>query len=181
MRNAMFFGFSLVLLFATLTAQAAKPKPPTSLLDGAAWKYSIDKGKTWSAEPPVVKPGKRANIIARIHFDVKDPQKCTILELRRSTVGSSVPSYRLNGIKLKGPLEGMRYRVIPAIPVKLLKAGKNTLNARFRIINRPRRGKKRTDQTARMTTELRDLTPAHLQFDIEPVLGAFGKDYFTVT
>ncbi len=181
MRNVMFFGFSLVLLFAPLAAKAADPKPPTSLMDGAVWKYSIDSGKTWSTKSPVVKPGTRANIIARIQFDVKDPKKCTILELRRSTVGGSVPSYRLNGMKLKGPLEGMRYRRIPAIPVKLLKAGKNTLNARFNIRNKPRRGRKGTDKTVRMTTELRDLTPAHLEFDIEPVLGAFGKDYFTVT
>ena len=180
-RRPFLVGMVFILLCESAIHAEQRVLPPKDLLAGATWEYSINDGETFSAAPPTVSPGKSATIVARIPFTVKTPPACTNLELSRLNFRRSDPVYKLNGTKLKGPLEGMRYRTIPAIEPSLLRGGQNTLTARLEVANKkPGRGRGQ-DVTVRLQPALLALTAKHLKFDIEPVLGAFGPGFFTIT
>jgi len=185
LKKLAWFAFGLlmvVLVQAAAVAADQKPvPPPVDLLAGAKWQYSTDDGKSWSDKPPVVAVGEKKTILGRIIFTAKTPSTCTCLELAGLNVGKFLPAHRLNDNPLAGPLEGMLYRTIPAIPVKLLKEGPNALTARLLVhVKKPKRGEGKP-VTVRFQPKLLALTPEHLKFDIEPVLGAAGPDFFTLT
>ena len=180
-RRSLLVGMVFILLCESGIHAEQQVLPPKDLLTGAAWEYSIDNGETFSAAPPTVSPGKSAMIVARVSFIVKKPPVCTHLELSRLNFRQSEPIYELNGTKLKGPLEGMRYRTIPAIEPSLLRPGQNTLTARLKVVNKKPRSGRGRDVTVRLQPALLALKAKHLKFDIEPVLGAFGPGFFTIT
>lgn len=166
------------------------PAGPVNLLADAAWEYSTDGGKTFSQQSPVVPAGKKVKIVARTFFDLPDGglfgelepgehHSWSVLELTHGLSYSWKPVFELNGKAVKGPLDGMFYRTIPAIDAALLREGKkNVLTAGFTVHNR-RRGKK--DISAAVKMSLAALVAEDLKIQTGPILGAFGDDYFSVT
>jgi len=179
--------FALVLLTTIALsppATSAEPDPttaPADLLNGAEWEYSLDGGKTFEAVPPVIKAEATAEVLARLEFSAEGPGDFVCLELRNCRTGRFAPRYALNGTDIRGPMKGMSYRTIRTIEAKLLRKGKNTLTASLSVSNKARRGRKAKDVTIRLAPALSGLKVTHLKLDIGPVLGAFGKGYFTIT
>ena len=158
---------------------AAKPPPPKNLLAGATWEYSTNNGKTFSQTPPAPLPQSatnKVNVLARITFTTKQQPKnekpfvCLQLHNAASPNVTS-PKYRLNNAPLFGPLPRVHYRDIPAIPATYLAKKPpftNTLTATYPLLP----GRKTTIQPA-----LLGMRPAHLTFDITPIVGSFGPDH----
>ncbi len=187
-RRSLLVGMVFILLCESAIHAEQQVLPPRNLLAGVAWEYSIDNGETFSETPPIVSPGNSATIVAKVSFAVKKLPVCTYLELSRLNFRETVymrgvvTGGELNGAKLKGPLEGMWYRAIPAIEPSLLSPGQNTLTVRLKVINEKPRSRRGLDMTVRLQpAALLALTAKHLKFDIEPVLGAFGPGFFTIT
>ncbi|MCK4602515.1 MAG: metallophosphoesterase, partial [Phycisphaerae bacterium] len=172
-----------LLLIVTLSACAPAPcramdgtVQPTDLLQSAQWCYSTDGGKTFSTTPPTVPAESVIRVIARTEFIVDDPSSYVVLELTHGVPRRHRASFTLNGKEVQGPLDGMFYRTIPAIDAKLLKKGKNVLTA---DISCPRHKAKEFKLPLKMS--LAALKGIHLNIQTGPILGAIGKDYFTVT
>jgi hypothetical protein len=163
LKRLAWFAFGLVailLVQAAAVAAGQKPVPPAAdLLAGAKWQYSTDDGKNWGDAPPVVAVGEKKTVLGKTTSTTKALSACIYLELAGLNVGKFLPAYRLNDNPLAGPLTGMLYRTIPAIPTKLLKKGPNALTARLLVHNRkPRRGAGKP-VTVRFKPKLLALTP----------------------
>lgn len=152
-------------------------KPPVDLLAGAKWQYSVD-GKNWTKKLYSVSVGKKKTVLGKLRFVVQDTSQYTCLELAKFNTRQR---YYLNGTRLTGPLKKMRYKTFGAILAKLLRKGSNTLTTRQTVHNKkPKKGMGKP-RAVRFKPILRGMKPEHLKFDIKPILGAFGPDYFTVT
>ncbi|MHB1033780.1 MAG: metallophosphoesterase family protein [Pirellulales bacterium] len=114
------------------SAESAAPNKPLDLLREAKWEYSIDGGKTFAAAPAV---GVESNgkIVARTDFDAPDAAAYIVLELTPGADFKPEAKFTLNGRAVKGPLDKMQYRTIPAIDPGMLVKGKNTLTATFNL------------------------------------------------
>ena len=163
------------------TRPATRPAEPVNLLQGSTWLYSTDGGKTFSKDPPVAPAGKSVSFIARAEFDAAEPSQYVVLEFTPNLPPALKATFTLNDQEIKGPLAGMSYRTIPAIGARMLNRGRNVLAA---AITAPsvgtRRGKPR-DAALSLNVSLAGLRAGHLKIQTGPILGAFGKDYFTVT
>ena len=90
----------------------------------------------------------------------------------------------LNGKQITPPLEGMRYKTIPAIDPGALLKGKNVLTTEITPRNR-RKKKQKTPPSSNLPFQLKmhlkGLIASDLKLQTGPILGTFGEDYFTVT
>ena len=173
----------LSLFFVSVSAYAqttrpSKPTEPIDLLTGAKWSYSLDGGKTFSATPPTIKARTTVHIQARTEFDVADTAGLVVLELTPNlpTRSRHYLKFFLNDKQIKPQMEGMNYKTYRAIDAKMLKAGKNILSAKIRLRNQS----KDKDYQLKIAMRLAALKAEHLKIQTGPILGAFGKDYFTV-
>jgi hypothetical protein len=194
MKNMRWKHLILVFLISAPAAGAAPEAPhsapkhgdllltePANLLEGAKWLYSIDGGKTFSDKPVDIPTEKTVAFRARTVFTVDDPSQFVVLELTHGLTRKCEISLTLNGRAIKGPLEGMFYRTIPAIDAKWLKKGSNTLQADATVPNKSSRRREAKDIKFTLEMSLAALEPRHLRFQTGPMLGAIGEDYFTVT
>jgi len=155
-----------------------------NLLAGAKWQYSLDRGQTWTRMPPLICGGERKAVYVRASFHVDDPCDFAFLELTHGVVPSQRSLFYLNGRRLPVPMEGMRYRAIPAIPAEMLKPGKNTLIGKIGFDNRPPAGqpdRQMPSYTVALSRQLLALTDADLKIASGPVLGAMEQASFTLT
>ncbi|MCK4625803.1 MAG: metallophosphoesterase [Phycisphaerae bacterium] len=181
MKRGLIFGLlSLSFVSASVCAQTTQPAEPKDLLVSAKWTYSLDGGKTFSPTPPTIKAETTAEVLARTEFEVSDTAGFVVLELTHGLTGGRV-KFSLNGSEVKGPMKGMYYKTIPAIDAKLLKKGKNVLSVDIAIKNVSTRRRKAKDIQLKIAMRLAALKAEHLRIQTGPILGAFGKDYFTVT
>ena len=165
-------------------APEARAEAPKNLLAGAKWEYSTDRGETWAPRPPIVRGGRVAVIYARTGFRVADASTFATLELTHGVPAGQRMHFFLNGQRVPVPLKGMRYKTIHAVPPKLLKRGANELTAKIGFDNRPPESKPdlvMPDAKVALATDLAALEDRHLRIHSGPVLGAVGRDYFTVT
>ena len=89
-------GVRKIWFFLMLLAVAVVPvglvvaaEPPVDLLAGSVWQYSTDGGGTFSPERATVKPGQKAEVIARIEFTCAKPDELADL-LGESTAAAVV-------------------------------------------------------------------------------------------
>ncbi len=154
---------------ASSTASASKA---TDLLAGAKWQFSADGGKTFTDAQT---KAQGDTVLARAEFNVADPAVFGYLELAHTISMGTEFGFKLNDKPVAGPLEGMFYRVIPAIDANLLKKGANTLTAEVFL------GGAAAVIIGPGMAQLRGLTDKDLAIQTGPMLGAFGDDYFSVT
>ena len=126
-RFSLIVCLSVLLLSRPATAAEGSANPPVDLLEGAVWQYSTDGGKDFSPQPPTVPAETTARIIARTSFAVADPSPYAVLELTHGIELRHKTRFTLNGREIKGPMDGMVYRTIPAIDANRLESGKNVL------------------------------------------------------
>ncbi|MCD4699173.1 MAG: metallophosphoesterase [Phycisphaerae bacterium] len=177
---------SLFVVSASACAQTTRPAGPTkpvNLLAGAKWVCSADDGKAFSAESPSIKAETTTNITARTEFNVADTAGLVVLELTPNlpTRSQHYLKFFLNGEQIIPPMEGMNYKTIPAIDAKMLRKGRNTLTAKITLKNLSSRRRKAEDYQLDIDMRLAALKAEHLQLQTGPILGAIGKDYFTLT
>ncbi len=153
----------------------------SQLLADAKWTYSTDGGKTFSPEAPTIKAKTTAAVLARTEFDVAEPSEFVVLELMHGLPMGYRVKYSLNGGEVKGPMKWMNYKTIPAIDAKLLKKGRNVLSAEIAVKNVSTRRRKAKDIQLKIAMRLAALKAEHLRIQTGPILGAIGKDYFTLT
>ena len=163
---------AIVCVFAASCAQASAPK---DLLSEGKVQYSLDGGSTFSATPPTLGAKSYPRVLMTAEFSVTDLADVLVLELTHGLPPGSRFRAQINGQPVPVPLPGMRYKMIPAIDVKLLKKGANTL-----VIKTSIRGASREKYTSE-GMRLLALKAEHLKIQTGPILGAFGEDYFTVT
>jgi len=166
-----------------------------SLLTGAAetievpvegWRYLEASGvpRSWpptpdlleylKKDPPVAPANASFNYIAQATFDVPSVPKAIALKLQANWPSGTRGTIWLNGKELSGPIEGMLYRNIPALDAKLLRTGANTLQVRASIRAR------RETPIPPFRMRIVAMTGDDLSFDVPPILGAAGDDFFTV-
>jgi len=171
----------LVLAIAPAALAQSAAAPP-DVLGRAAWEYSLDGGKTFAPRPPMLPPATKVHVLARATFTPRGPdwfadaRDYAALELHTGLAHSWPAIFRLNDRPIRPPLEGMIYRVIPAIDPHMLRDGPNVLAAEITAINGHSRPVS-LEFAPRLTG--RDATD--LQIRTGPILGAFGKDWLTVT
>ncbi len=174
----------LVLLPPAATAGLAADEPLVITAE-ARWKFSGDDGATWTSRPPVVPGGKRVTLLARTRFQVPDPAAAGYWALTHNLLPTRIKvDFQLNDRDVPAPLKGMYYKTVPGVEAGLLKKGENVLTANIRIDNRrPRRRRGRkvlADYNLPLPRNLPTLAAPKLKIQTGPILGAFGKDYFTV-
>jgi hypothetical protein len=157
---------ALLLTAGACALTSATAEPPENLLEGAAWRY----GDESEAGDGVA--------TAWTGFELDDPSALGGLELAHSLRPGGSPTFLLNGKEVTGPLEGMFYRAIPAIDPRLLKPGRNMLMVRYRPSADPDGGEA---WTMAGRAALLALTPEHLGFRTQPILGPVSADGFTLT
>ena len=167
----------LVLAAALMAAPLACTQAPADLLEGATWSYSVDGGKTFSAERPTVGSGEKVAIVATAEFDVADPAPIAGLTLTTGLSPWVGMDLSLNGESFAPPLEGMIYREIPGVDPALLVSGPNVLTMTFDIMNDHDQAK----PLPPMATTLTALKGENVAFRTGPALGYFDAEHFTVT
>jgi Icc-related predicted phosphoesterase len=155
------------------------------LLADSAWEFSTDGGATWSATPAIV-PGNTQQVVqVRACFVVDRLGDWAALELTHPFPTNCRTSLSVNGHDVPLPDPEMQYRTIPAIPPGLLAAGENQITLAIDVYNYP----PANDPTRVMKDiafkakpgRLAALEPRHTHIRTGPVLGPFGRDYFTVS
>ena len=101
------------------------------MLAGVKWQYSVDDGKTWTADPPALTKESKLTVHARTEFQAIDTKGLVCLELDGGGGNGQRVTRKLNGKPVPVPLADMEYRTIPAVPTNVLKAGKNILTLKF--------------------------------------------------
>ncbi|KKL10341.1 hypothetical protein LCGC14_2556800 [marine sediment metagenome] len=173
LRLNTFVGLTVALV--GLPARAERAEKP-NLLAKVSWQYSVDEGTIWSDEvPPLGKKGT-TTVDVRGRFDIPAATTGEYLALATGLRHGQTGSYRLNGQPVPQPLGDMIYRLIPGIPAGLLRRGANVLEAKVAYEVGMAGGRPLSVPTA-----LRFQRDADLKIQSGPVLGAFGRDFFTVT
>ncbi len=147
-----------------------------NMLAGAKWQYSVDRGKTWTADPPELTKESKLTIRARTEFQAIDTKGLVCLELDGGGGNGQRVTRKLNGKPVPVPLADMEYRTIPAIPTSVLKAGKNTLTLKFNY-----QGRRAGGRPLIMPKKFVGLTEKDLKIVTGPILGAVTNNSFTVT
>jgi len=167
--------------FAQTPAHAAAAQA-VDLLQGAAWHYSTDGGKSYSSQPPLVPSGKTMQVTVKAEFSVARMPNCSLLELRSAQKRPWDASFAMNGQEIAPPLKGMIYRTLPAVDARLLKQGANVVTALVKADNSGRTGQPPPpDEQFEFSATLIPVDVRNLRIQSGPILGAFGQDYFTVT
>ncbi len=162
-------------LAVVLLVAASSGLAQTNLLAGAKWQYSTD-GRTWAAQPPALDKSTQGSFLARCAFVAPDTSSLATLELDAGGGYGQRITHRLNGKAVPRPLQGMEYRTIPAIGPSAVKAGKNLLEVTIKY-----QGGKAQGAPLALPGKLLGLTDKDLKIVTGPVLGAFDKNFFTVT
>jgi hypothetical protein len=173
--------------------------PPDVKSEPAAvkWSYSADGGKTFSdAALAGVEQGKTQSIVARGVFSVAESARVAGILLRlngeRSVLctglrseltnrhwhfprGLESATVTLNGKPLGGPLAKTIYDWLPLDPGEHLLKGKNVLMIRGTFFNAA------DNEPAVFAPRMVIALPQVPQIKHGPVLGAIGKDYFSLT
>ena len=173
--------FALQRLAACLVL-AAPAAAAENLLADAKWQYSTDRGTTWSPTAPTAEAGAVTNVLAQTTFEAGDLSAYRFLELTHGMLPSAVSLIELNGQRVPVPLEAMRYRTVPAIPIRLLVEGVNRLHVRASYDNRSDNGEDRRAVALLVApARLMPIAPTELKFQTPPILGAVQGNYMTVT
>ena len=172
------------LATAPVTAQTAKIAPPRDLLKGAGWQFSVDGGE-FSDELPLVAADKSARITARSDFNVPAPRLFKLgdrLPYGSLTIRHDLPSpeITLNSGRVTGPLKGMFYSTIPGIDPKRIHTGKNRIMVSW-AVGKSRRKDTKPRSVGVPIISLLALQEEHLAFQTHPIVGACGKNFFSVT
>ncbi|MGC9453417.1 MAG: metallophosphoesterase family protein [Phycisphaerae bacterium] len=152
-----------VLLAAVTLALPASADEPRNLLHEAQWHVREESEGVMSAWTA---------------FELDDPSTIAGLELAHSLRPGGDPQFVLNGTELAGPIDGVFYRVIPAIDPARLKAGRNMLVLRYSPSAGAGGDAKSWSPEGQVA--LTALLSEHLGFRAGPMLGECGPDYFTV-
>lgn len=173
----------LSLTVPALAQQAATAAPGAlNLLDGAAWEFSSN-GESWGAQPADVAGGKVETRYARTRFKAQPVKEWVALELGHDVPPEHNISFQFNDQDVPLPLAGMSYKVIPAIPPALLKAGENVLVVKIAYDNKP---KLETDPppppiTPHIEGTLTPRQAGDVRLQTGPILGPAGPTWFTLT
>ena len=146
------------------------------MLAGAKWQYSVDGGKTWTADPPALTKESKLTIHARTEFQAIDTKGLVCLELDGGGGNGQRVTRKLNGKPVPVPLADMEYRTIPAIPTSVLKAGKTILTLEFDYLGRRAGGRPLI-----MPRKFVGLTEKDLKIVTGPIVGAVSNKSFSVT
>ncbi len=172
--------FVVLVLFCAPAVWGQSQVAPDDLLQGAAWEFSTDGGKTFGPQPPVIQSGQSLRIIARCRFNVRNPSRLAVLELTHNLRSADKATFSINGVKVKGPLPGMIYKTIPAIDAKVLKAAANELTIELVRKNHLSSRNRTKSEKFDLKVSIEPLSPDDLRIQTGPILGTAGKDYFTV-
>lgn len=178
------FGL-LCVLVASLPVCAWSQTADETVRPGIAaggWEWSADEGSTWAAAAPAVPGGQVKTLLARAAATVQPEKDWVAFELAHNVSPECKFAWTLNGQDVPLPLEGMVYKSIPAIPITLLKAGRNELQVKVTFDNKP---KSETDTPAPITPRIEaSIVPvkaADLKMVTGPILGAATPTSFSVT
>lgn len=189
------YQFSKTLCLVAITATTAfhssfseNSPEQKNLLAGSNRSISSSiKGKSspWGKTTSFKTDGKH-KISLRAEFIVDQPSEFVALAIKKS---HAINDITLNGSPVKAPFDGMNYRLIPGIPISMLKAGTNQLELTWYTNVKTKKNK----ETARISfspaqlsasdsnIELIALKAEDLAFQTGPVLGYAGEKFFTVT
>lgn len=146
--------------------------------------WALATEATRVAAPPD-EPGAAFRVEARRAFTVDDPARFDSLTF----VGSEDRRPELNGRTIPVPLEGMRYRTVPAVPVSLLQPGPNELTTGWDESESAAGARVEglryftgSGDTTRLRAKGRlfGQTAADARICTGPILGFAGPDFFTV-
>jgi hypothetical protein len=128
----------------------------------------------------------RLKVQARLSFDVAEPSSLASLTFVGATEGRPL----LNGRRIPLPVAGMKYRRVPAVPVKMLSAGPNALvrhwtvaeslaGARMAHVRHFRRSG--DDSKLSVCGKLLGLPAGAASIQTGPILTMVGSDFITLT
>jgi len=134
-------GFIVIFAISVFVPVFAGAAPSSvDLLKDAKRSVALVDNKTplvWQKVFVFEKAGKQ-DVTFRTVFQVDNPGQFVCLSLKKPL---HIKDLTLNGKKIPVPLEGMKYKTIPGIPVIMLKKGSNTLQATWTQKVVPRKGK----------------------------------------
>lgn len=197
---------TVALVSATLLAAlpaAAEEQPPAEVPPVAvAWSYSADSGITFKSDPlPAVELGRTIELSAEGEFTVDDPEALGAVTitlsgpaggmatLRDSELGKMgrfhcpllfEAQVRLNGQEASLALPGLAYDSFLLDGSKLVK-GKNVLSVKGLYCNLPRNLTGITGDPLVPGFIVKTVERQKLDFQLGPVLGVAGTNFFTVT
>lgn len=157
------------------------PMPPPGLLQGATWQYSMDGGASFSPLEPTIPAETTFVILAKTEFNVDDLPDAAAIQLTHTVPLRHPMVWRLNGQEIKVPLEGMWYRTIPGIDPQLLRKGRNVLTVEVTVRNVTTRTAYAWTITLGVSASLVPIKAEDLKVQTGPIVGAFGRDFVTVT
>jgi hypothetical protein len=165
-----------------VTAAPVTAIKAANLLADAVWEYSGDGGESWTRTPPTIRGGTIGQVLARASFTVGGTRDVVCLAFGHALPQrQSRTSCLLNDQPFTPPLDGMYYKLIPGIPVNMLKPGRNSMLMRTIVDNRPTKDKKNPgDIHAEIHGKLLAMTAGDLRFQTTPILGEFGDDHITL-
>ena len=161
---------------ASVTSKASASG--VDILAGQNWQYSVDGGKTFGSTAPTLSPASGVAFTARVEFQVDQPEPFVTLQLSHGMNPAwKNMVFRLNGQPITLPVAGMQYKTIPGIDARLLQTGKNVLQVEIPSV---RAELKISEQPYPARPALLALKPQDLRAEINPVLGQFDAQHFTV-
>jgi len=169
----------LVVCVSVSQSHGEKAERPVDLLRDAQISFSLvraGQAGPWEKDVTVSEKGKY-DLNVRYTFQASDPIAYLWLTLRKH---EAVTDWVLNGQPVPVPIQGMQYRTVPGVSARLLRGGKNVLDAcwSFRVKDKAIR----ISRDAKIAgAELLALTGRDLAFQTGPILGYAGTDFFTVT
>jgi len=147
---------------------------PVNVLAGAVWRFSADRGKTFTAtDSPTIPPGQKQEVCAEARFEVADPSAFVGGRLIPSAFDGRV---ELNGKAIQGPLEEMIYQAIPFDTRPVLAKGPNVVVFKGAVRNGGAE-----PMSAQASPSLELYSAGDVKIQTGPILGAIGEDFFTVT
>lgn len=175
-----------VAFLALLSSAAALSAAPQDLLQGVSWRYSLDGGKTFQAEPAVVHPGKKATFIAETRFTAAEAGQFVQLSFEHGLGEKTPVIVRLNGTEIVPPLKGVFFPVLP-VPASVLKPGENVLEVEATVAVKASSTQPATaPATAKpvkiaVGAKLIPQTARDLALQSGPVMGPMDAEAFTLT
>ncbi|MFB3893915.1 MAG: metallophosphoesterase [Phycisphaerae bacterium] len=159
------------------TVRPADPVfPPAGredLLAGAQWLAAIEGKEEWRDHLSLSSGYHEFRI--RIVFTVRQPPDGFL----RLQSNCSLSEWTLNGRPIPQPSEELRSEIIAHVPASMLQAGRNVLEVPLATyLDGPSEGP--PAQALGLAAALYRETDEDLAFDLGPILGCAGEDFFTV-
>ena len=178
-KNNLFAVVVILTIFALKSVFASAEISSCNLLANADKSFSYVDNNATSTFQKVLKFNKagKYDVTLCSVFKVDNPGKFVSLALEKSP---HIKGLTLNGKPIPKPFEEMNYKIVPGIPVSLLKKGENELKVvwthevKKQSVNKP-------INFDDLDVQLLGQTSSELAFQTGPVLGYADRNMFTVT